>query len=631
MSGKKTVAAALAGAESASAPPPPPPPVRLATRFEMRADGLYRRSGKDDAPDLWVCGPFEVLTETRDADQGMWGILLRWRDRDGHEHRDAIPRAMFAGEGGELRARLADGGLSLSPRNDARQALLEYLAAINSPHRAVCVPRIGWHRLAGRRVFVLPDEVFGAAAGSVILQAPSREPSLFGQAGTLEGWQAEIAARCLGNHRLMLAVCTAFASPLLDLLGEDGGGIHLYGRSRAGKTTLLRVAASVCGGNAESGAGAFVRTWRSTGNAIEGTAAAHADALLPLDEIGQADGADIGETAYLLGNGQGKARLDRSAGLRAPLRFRLLFLSTGEQTLAAKIAEAKKTIRAGMEVRMIDLPAAPAGGAGVFECWPIDGSAGALAQALASATREHYGRPFRVFLRHLMRLHDDGEDLAAELKMDVEARVARWVKPDADGQVRSVGRRFALIAQAGLIAGEAGVTGWTDDLVEAAIFACFASWLEARGSSGAREDMQAADQLRAFMAAHGSSRFETWAEAAPEAQNPSAEPPIERFRTMNRVGWRRWEIDQAGVGGWRHYMTPDGMRETLAGLDYKPALADLVRRGLILPGGDGRSSALMTVRGYGKQRLYRISPDALSAGEREASPEPPPETSALPA
>ena len=77
-----------------------------------------------------------------------------------------------------------------------------------------------------------------------------------------------------------------------------------------------------------------------TSNAVEGVAALHSDTLLALDEIGQADARDIGAMAYMLANGQGKSRMDHSASLRPSLRFRTLFLSSGEQGIGDKSAEA---------------------------------------------------------------------------------------------------------------------------------------------------------------------------------------------------------------------------------------------------------------------------------------------------
>lgn len=54
---------------------------------------------------------------------------------------------------------------------------------------------------------------------------------------------------CLSSRGgpLRLLVSTALTGPLLDLVGYDGGGIHVCGASSIGKTTALRLAASPSG------------------------------------------------------------------------------------------------------------------------------------------------------------------------------------------------------------------------------------------------------------------------------------------------------------------------------------------------------------------------------------------------
>ncbi len=130
---------------------------------------------------------------------------------------------------------------------------------------------------------------------------------------------------------IMAASC-AFAGPLLHLLGEAGGGVHLFGQSRRGKSTALHVAASVWG--APRGHTPFARSWRATGNALEATAAEHNDTLLPLDEIGQVEPRELGEVAYMLANGVGKGRAHREGRAKPALTWRMLFLSTGEKRMA---------------------------------------------------------------------------------------------------------------------------------------------------------------------------------------------------------------------------------------------------------------------------------------------------------
>ena len=165
----------------------------------------------------------------------------------------------------------------------------------------------------------------------------------------------------------MLSVCAALAPPLLDLVEAESGGMHLRGSSSIGKTTALRVAGSVWGGG---GAHGYIRSWRATDNGLEGVALAHCDALLCLDELSQVAPQAAAEVAYMLANGQGKARAGRTGAARSAKAWRVLFLSTGEIGLADKIGEdprSRKRLMAGQEVRVIDLPADAGAGLGLFE------------------------------------------------------------------------------------------------------------------------------------------------------------------------------------------------------------------------------------------------------------------------
>ena len=94
-------------------------------------------------------------------------------------------------------------------------------------------------------------------------------------------WRDRIGALCVGNSRLVFAVACAFAGPLLRPAGMESGGFHIRGDSSSGKTTALRLAASVYGGPS------YMQRWRTTDNALEAIAAQHCDSLLILDELAQ--------------------------------------------------------------------------------------------------------------------------------------------------------------------------------------------------------------------------------------------------------------------------------------------------------------------------------------------------------
>jgi len=190
-----------------------------------------------------------------------------------------MPKSLMGGSGDAYRAELLDMGLDIAPGKGKQR--LETLLSLWHPRScARCVSRIGWH---GRR-FILPDIVFGSEAGEAVILQAERVDNPFQTMGTLAEWQEAIGRYCVGNSRLVLAVATALAAPLLYLAGAESGGLHLVGGSSLGKTTALDVAGSVCGGGGVRG---YVLQWRATANGLEGVAAAHCDALLCLDELSQ--------------------------------------------------------------------------------------------------------------------------------------------------------------------------------------------------------------------------------------------------------------------------------------------------------------------------------------------------------
>jgi putative DNA primase/helicase len=321
----------------------------------------------DDETVEWkiVCSRLDVLASTRGENGEDWGRLLSFKDGDARVHEWAMPMEMLAGDGHAYRERLLSMGLIIEPGKKARERLHQYIASTMPTARARAVSRVGWHGGS----FVLPDAVIGKAgisgdaAERILIQNTSALEHAFRASGGLEDWQREIASHCRGNSRLVFAVSAAFAPPLLYVLDEESGGFHFSGASTIGKTTDLIAAGSVWGGGGIKG---YLRQWRATANGLEGVASLHCDTLLCLDEIAQVSAREAGEVAYMLANGQGKSRAHRDGSGKPPLVWRTLFMSTGELSLADKVAEdGRRSATAGQQLRVLDVPA-DAGGDSAF-------------------------------------------------------------------------------------------------------------------------------------------------------------------------------------------------------------------------------------------------------------------------
>ncbi len=493
--------------------------------FTVTDAGVYYngrdKDGRPTAP-LWLCSRLDVIARTRDPDGNGWGYLLSFADPIGRPREWAMPARMLSGDGGEYRAILLAMGLRIATAPAARNRLTEFLQSRNPDALATCVERSGWHPAGdGGAVYALPGETIGEAPERIVFQSDAPVENPYRVRGTQAAWHDRVGALCVGNGRLVFAVACAFAGPLMRPGGIDSGGFHFRGDSSSGKTTALRVAASV------NGAPTYLQRWRTTDNALEAIAAQHCDSLLILDELAQVDGRVAGECAYMLANETSKGRALRGgAGARPRLTWRLLFLSAGELGLADHMAEAMKRARVGQEVRMVDLNADAGVGMGMFEALHDRDGPAALAMELTRASASVYGAPGRAWLEWLA---PRWATLPKLLRERTDALRAAWVPEGASGQVERVAARFALVAVAGELATEAGLTGWPAGESERATRRCFESWLAQRGGAGNAEVRQMLRQVRKYLEQHGEGKFTWWHRAADDHS----------AKTLMRAGFRR--------------------------------------------------------------------------------------------
>ena len=84
--------------------------------------------------------------------------------------------------------------------------------------------------------------------------------------------------------------------------------------------------------------------------------AGNSDNLLVLDEISQADAKEAGNIVYMLANAIRQAADDQEHHGSAHSVWRIMFLSTGEVTLAQRMTDAGRRTMTGMEVRLVEHP-----------------------------------------------------------------------------------------------------------------------------------------------------------------------------------------------------------------------------------------------------------------------------------
>jgi uncharacterized protein (DUF927 family) len=519
---------------------------------------VERRRGQVEwEEDIWLSAPFEILGRVRDPQSNGWARLLRWKDDDGVIHQHPVADEDLHGDGAALCAALASRGLKIAT-GSIRQHFVNYLNSAIVKDRITIVPRTGWHEIGGQKTFVLPDNTNSKIIVSEAITSP------YYIKGSVEEWQDSVAKLVEGHSRAVFSIATAFVLPLLELVGDGGGGFNLRGPSSIGKTSLLCAASSVWSNGGEQGG--HIKTWRATANGLEGVAALYSGTLLPLDELGIASPTEVGNIVYSLASGIGKQRAQRDGSVRASKTWHVTILSTGEVGITAKINEAGKRARAGQEVRIVDIDSDAEKGFGVFDHAGADGSK-RLADNLKKASAASYGVAGLAFVRAIKTTGI--ESIVTTIRETQEIFRTGVIKGTPSGQVLRVADRLGLVAAAGELAINLGILPWQAGTVAAAVRVIFDGWHEDRGGDGPAEVRSAIEQIRSILERHGDSRFD---------RTP---PDINVRPVVDRLGYAH------GEGSERQWWTlPQTWRDEFCrGFDAKMVSRALVERGLLLPRG----------------------------------------------
>ncbi|PTB88384.1 hypothetical protein C9927_04275 [Pseudidiomarina aestuarii] len=464
--------------------------------FQIEEDGVYRDLKQNDDGGtlrLKICNHCYIKAWTESRQSGKGGFVLSFRTLSGKLVTRVYDRSLLH-EPRDLVKRLESDGLSVTPGE--QNAVAKYLGGFRTNKIAHTTSQVGWFDAC----FVLPDETLKPQeCEDEVIFSSNEEAVPLCVSGSLDDWREKVGCACIGNPVLAFSASVAFAAPLLEIVGQDGGGFHLFGASSKGKSTALQVAASIYGKPSSGGASlhpTYLQTWRQTDNSIEVSLARYNNLLLPLDDMRQIRNAQaLIDTIMMLGNNQGKGRANKNGDAQSKRNFRTLVLSTGEKPTQAFIEAENKPFDAGTEVRLPNIDIVFKTGV-VHDASMFDDNHKEMIEHLKAQTCRLYGAAGLQWLRLLVE-HKEG------LVRKIESHTKRFVSEITD-KVGSLGSqqlrvidRFALVAAAGELATEYGITGWPkDEALNAASFMA-KRYFEQRGTI---EDTESQRILRRFCA-----------------------------------------------------------------------------------------------------------------------------------
>lgn len=411
---------------------------RLPAGYEMDSDGLRTSDGE-----VLTRAPTIISGVSQDIATGRYRMDVAWfRDGEWTIHGMDRERLMSA----RTIVELAGYGAPISSGNAAEMVkFFEAFEACNikllAPKR--CSERMGW---VGNDTFVYGKSSYGVPIEVTEIDANRKLVAGVAQAGTWDGWCSVIDRHVRKRPLVMIGVYASVASLLLHVLDQPGFVVEWSGMTSRGKTTTLRVAASVVGVPDDKGNG-LIYSWKARSPAPF-MYSAYVLQSMPLildDTKRQTNHEVIATMIYDHPSGQDSNRGTSDGKMRATNRWRSILLSTGEAPITSFSRDG------GARARALCLRGSPFG----------DES-----QSNQKATNEvregllaHHGHLGRKVIEHLLQPEPVRSKVWATLRMRYKAALDGYTASATDAISCRLYEYVAAITVAARLAHELGVPG----------------------------------------------------------------------------------------------------------------------------------------------------------------------------
>lgn len=164
----------------------------------------------------------------------------------------------------------------------------------------------------------------------------NRRFKLYKEHGDFDSWlnkQIEIF-----NYTIpKIIVAAGYASLLIEKIGINPFGVHLWGETGLGKSVALLASASIYGyPDIKNG---IIYTGNATSNGLETRLAFVKNCAFYLDELSILSQKQIDDMIYLIMQGQGKARMSRTGGSKDTYYWNLVSISNAEMPITNDLSK----------------------------------------------------------------------------------------------------------------------------------------------------------------------------------------------------------------------------------------------------------------------------------------------------
>jgi putative DNA primase/helicase len=348
-------------------------------------ESIVERAGGNETKRVFVSKSPLRITEIREnVDTGLISIVISY-EYLGKSRSNVIPRSQMCNTRSLVAALSGDGAPVNS--NNAR-LMVSYLEAYEHEF-ADLIPRKKTTSKFGRSAengkFLLP----GLMANVDFEPDGSGDIAIYrafsARKGTLPGWVEVMNSVARDGFMIpQVAVIASFVPPLQKPLQIPNFILDIFGKTSSGKSTTLKLAASVFGSPFDPDS--LIHQWMNTKIAVEQIAGMCSELPIYLDDAQHCSNELKRNLVYMIANGKGKGRSSGHGGLRETLTWRTVALSTSEESLHESSAHE------GVRSRLLSV--------GGFVA-PFPQNSGTLVQTLEKGIVVNHGFAGEAFVRHL--------------------------------------------------------------------------------------------------------------------------------------------------------------------------------------------------------------------------------------
>jgi Domain of unknown function (DUF927) len=490
------------------------------------AAGYWRENGsiwmttgpKKNPRALCLCSDMKAIHAESSPDGRSWALNADVIDSRGVHKLVCFSSAEAETEPAKCISALVDAGLVVYADAMKRHRLILNAVVRAKVPLAYGIVKTGRTKIDDRHVFALPPpigviEPNGKAVTSIVVW---RGPTQYGrvrEGGKRERWIAEVAAQAGKVPLAVASIGVMLSGPGIPYLPEEYESntmMHLVGESGCGKTTIVRVGASVHGkGSQTTDPESYLESYKNTANSSENIFLAQNHLGICLDELKTIDQKWAQTFAYDFAMGRRKGRMYSNILSRPTDSWALPGLGSGEITLSDRANERafrQQTMDSGGDVRVLNIVAN-----GAFDGVGNFAERKAYVEALGAAAATHYGFAGPEFIRFLLN-HEDAASAAIVKNLAIWRAVSSPLLGDAPSlQASRVATRLGSHVAPAALAAEALALPWGADLSKfgvsatpaaSAMFLAFARvlglWISVNGVAYSTQTAAIFQHLRAY-------------------------------------------------------------------------------------------------------------------------------------